>query len=70
MKSLKLIARAGGCCLLLLAGVAHAEAASSKPITIAPAKKTHAIKAERKPPAHGHKRPATHDSSLDHPQLG
>jgi hypothetical protein len=70
MKSPKLIARAGVCCLLLLAGAAHAEPASSKQIAVAPAKKTHAIKADRKAPAHRHKQPATHDSSLDHPQLG
>lgn len=70
MKSLKLIARTGVCSLLLLASAAHADSARSKPIAVAPAKKTHAIKAERKVPAHGHKRPATHDSSLDYLQLG
>jgi hypothetical protein len=70
MKSLNLIARAGVCSLLLLASAASAERARSKPIASAPSKKAHAIKTDRKVPAHGHKRPATHDSSLDYLQLG
>ena len=70
MKSLKLIARAGVCSLLLLAAAANAEPAKNKPVATAPSRKAHAFKAERKVPAHGHKRPATHDSSLDYPQLG
>ena len=71
MKSLNLIAIAGACSLLLLAKAASAGPATPrKAIASVPAKKAHAVKADRKAPAHGHKRPATHDSSLDYPQLG
>lgn len=69
MKSVKLVAIAGACSLLLLANAAFAEGTSpSKPIAAASVKKAHAVKADPKGPAH--KRPMHHDSTLDYPQLG
>jgi hypothetical protein len=73
MKSVRLLVATGACSLLLLASSASAAPAvhvQAKPTTVAAAHKTHAKADPRAARAHGHKRPAHHDATMDWPQLG